>query len=153
VNGAASHDRIVRSGAEHQQDDAPTRSRQGNNGHLYPQYSNTGNANAIRRRDRGHRAVNTSFRERDRWRTLRQRGDWNIGNLAAGASASVQLVVQVTSPLPNARSSPTAPTRSTRTRRHREWSGGHDDVTSDPILNISKADSPDPAVAGTDNIT
>src|SRR3989442_12486627 len=78
---------------------------------------------------------------------------WNIGALAAGGSGSVQLVVQVGSPLPNGTlitngaynidSNETAPLAGASITTT---------VTSDPILNISKTDSPDPAVAGTDNI-
>src|SRR5439155_1074084 len=79
---------------------------------------------------------------------------WNIGGLGAGASGTVQMTVQVQSPLPNGtlitngsysidcnQTAPVAGAVITTT------------VTSDPILNISKTDAPDPAVAGTDSIT
>src|SRR5204862_3743088 len=79
---------------------------------------------------------------------------WNIVSLAAGASGSGQLVVQVASPLANGTvitngsyaidSNETAPAPGTAITTT---------VTSDPILNIAKSDAPDPAVAGTDNIT
>src|SRR5206468_65032 len=78
---------------------------------------------------------------------------WNIGNVNAGVSSSVQLVVQVASPLANgtvitngtydidsAQTAPVSGAAITTT------------VSSAPVLNISKTDAPDPVNAGS-NIT
>src|SRR5207249_2825326 len=78
---------------------------------------------------------------------------WNIGALAVGGSGSVQLVVQVTSPLANGtvitngafnidsnETTPAAGAAITTT------------VSSSPALTLSKTDAPDPVNAGS-NIT
>jgi uncharacterized repeat protein (TIGR01451 family) len=74
---------------------------------------------------------------------------WNIGTLGAGASGSVQMVVQVNSPLPNGTlitnvtygidSNETAPVNGTSVSTT---------VGSSPVLSISKTASPDPVPAG-----
>jgi uncharacterized repeat protein (TIGR01451 family) len=75
---------------------------------------------------------------------------WNLGVLAVGASGSVQMVVQVDSPLPNGAlisndsysivSNETAPVNGTPVSTT---------VASSPVLSISKAASLDPVPAGT----
>src|SRR5207249_6619565 len=79
---------------------------------------------------------------------------WSLGGLAAGASGTVTLVVQVSSPLANGTVIRNNTYSSTSTEAG-PVSGSDDTttVTSNPILNIGKTDAPDPAVAGTDNIT
>jgi len=114
-------------------------------------YSNTGNANATGVVISDTVPANTSFVSATGGGTLAAGVvTWNIGNVAAGASASVQLVVAVTSPLANGtvitnatygidsnETGPTAGAAITTT------------VSSAPVLTISKTDAPDPAVAGT----
>src|SRR5438094_206189 len=78
---------------------------------------------------------------------------WNIGALAAGASTSVQLVVAAASPLANG----TVITNGTYNIDSNETAATNGaaittTVSSAPVLNISKADAPDPVVAGA-NIT
>ena len=76
---------------------------------------------------------------------------WNLGTLAAGASGSVQLVVQVASPLANgttlvnggssidcAETAPVSGANATTT------------VSSSPVLTVLAADAPDPVAAGAD---
>src|SRR5207249_4778239 len=116
--------------------------------------SNTGNANATGVVITDTIPVNTSFVSATGGGTLAAGVvTWNIGALAAGASSSVQLVVQVASPLANGtvitngtysidrnETAPTAGASITTT------------VASTPTLTISKTDAPDPVVAGA-NIT
>src|SRR5438876_453117 len=78
---------------------------------------------------------------------------WNIGALAVGASWIVQMVVAVASPLANG----TAITNGTYSIDSNETATTNGaaittTVSSAPVLNISKADAPDPVVAGA-NIT
>src|SRR5262245_21088287 len=118
-------------------------------------YSNAGNMNATGVVISDTTPANTSFVSATGGGTLAAGVvTWNIGNVNAGVSSSVQLVVQVASPLANGTlitngtynidSVQTAPVGGAAVTTT---------VTSGPILNISKADAPDPAVAGTDNIT
>ena len=135
--------------------DAPDPVPAGNNITYTISYSNSGNANATGVVITDTVPGNTSFVSATGGGTLAAGVvTWNVGALAAGGSGSVQLVVQVGSPLPNGTlitngaynidSNETAPLAGASITTT---------VTSDPILNISKTDSPDPAVAGTDNIT
>src|SRR5439155_6112946 len=74
---------------------------------------------------------------------------WNVGALNAGSSGSVQLVVQVASPLTNGTvisnatfgidSNETAPVAGTAITTT---------VSSLPVLTLSKTDAPDPVNAG-----
>src|SRR5207249_1573259 len=116
--------------------------------------SNTGNANATGAVITDTVPVNTSFVSATGGGTLAAGVvTWNIGALAAGASSSVQLVVAVTSPLANGTiitngtysidSNETAPTNGAAITTT---------VSSAPVLNVSKTDSPDPVNAGS-NIT
>src|SRR6185503_17732976 len=117
-------------------------------------YSNTGNANGTGVVISDTVPANTSFVSATGGGTLAAGVvTWNIGNLAIGASSSVQLVVAVTSPLANGTvitnatcgidSNETAPTAGAAVTTT---------VSSAPVLTISKTDAPDPAVAG-NNIT
>jgi uncharacterized repeat protein (TIGR01451 family) len=135
--------------------DSPDPIPAGNNITYTISYSNTGNMNGSGVVIADTVPANTTFVSATGGGTLAAGVvTWNIGALAAGASGSVQLVVQVTSPLPNGTiiangtysidSVETAPTSGAAVQTT---------VTSDPILNIGKTDSPDPAVAGVDNIT
>src|SRR3989442_104871 len=74
---------------------------------------------------------------------------WSPGNLAAGATGSVQIVVRVASPLASATSTTTA-TNATNSTTPCPFSGATfpTAVTSAPILAVSKTDSPDPVAAG-----
>ncbi|PYT33984.1 MAG: hypothetical protein DMF52_14285, partial [Acidobacteria bacterium] len=74
---------------------------------------------------------------------------WSVGNLAAGASGSVQMVVRVASPLANG-TSITNSTYSIDSNETSPVSGASVStaVTSAPILAVSKTDSPDPVAAG-----
>src|SRR5439155_764372 len=135
--------------------DAPDPVAPGSNVTYTISYSNTGNMNATGVVITDTVPANTSFVSATGGGTLAAGVvTWNIGALAAGASTSVQLVVQVATPLPNGTiitngtysidSNETAPTNGAAVTTT---------VTSDPILTISKSDGPDPAVAGTDDIT
>jgi uncharacterized repeat protein (TIGR01451 family) len=114
-------------------------------------YSNTGNANATGVTVTAAVPANTTFVSATAGGAAAAGTvTWTIGPLNAGASGSVQMVVKVTSPLPNgttitsgallvscvetaAVAGPTVPTS----------------VTSAPILAVSAIDAPDPVAAGT----
>src|SRR5437667_395149 len=74
---------------------------------------------------------------------------WTIGNLVAGASGSVQLVVRVANPLSNgttrANSSSSFDRNAAVPVTGRSISTT---VTSTPVLALSASDSPDPVGAG-----
>jgi uncharacterized repeat protein (TIGR01451 family) len=74
---------------------------------------------------------------------------WNLGSLATGASGSVQVVVQVASPLANGTviASGTASIHSNETGPKTAASIGTT-VTSTPVLSVVGTDSPDPIGAG-----
>src|SRR2546425_975989 len=74
---------------------------------------------------------------------------WSPGNLAAGATGSVQMVVRVASPLANG-TSITNSTYSIDSNETSPVSGASVStaVTSAPILAVSKTDAPDPVGAG-----
>src|SRR5439155_648967 len=74
---------------------------------------------------------------------------WSVGNLAAGATGSVQMAVRVASPLANG-TSITNSTYSIDSNETSPVSGASVStaVTSAPILAVSKTDSPDPVAAG-----
>ncbi|HXU10682.1 MAG TPA: hypothetical protein VN898_01845, partial [Candidatus Binatia bacterium] len=134
--------------------DAPDPVAAGSNITYTISYSNTGNMNATGVVITDTIPTNTSFVSATGGGTLAAGVvTWNIGNVAAGASSSVQLVVAVTSPLANGTvitngtysidSTQTAPTSGAAVTTT---------VTSAPVVNISKTDSPDPVNAGS-NIT
>src|SRR5206468_388594 len=82
--------------------DAPDPVNAGSNITYTISYSNSGTANATGVVITDAIPVNTSFVSATGGGTLAAGVvTWNIGNLAAGASTSVQLVVQVASPLAN----------------------------------------------------
>src|SRR3989475_767355 len=113
-------------------------------------YSNTGNANATGVVLTDTVPANTTFVSATAGGTLASGVvTWSIGNLAAGASGSVQMVVRVASPLANG----TSITNSTYSIDSNEISPVNGAavstaVTSAPILAVSKTDSPDPVAAG-----
>ena len=74
---------------------------------------------------------------------------WTIGSLAAGTSGTIQLVVQVDSPLPNG-STITNDTARLDSVETVAVSGDpiSTTVTSSPVLSIAKSDAPDPVAAG-----
>jgi len=74
---------------------------------------------------------------------------WNLGTLAAGASGSVQMVVQVTSPLQNG-TTITAPPPSIDCAETAAIAGpgATTTVTSAPALSLTRTDNPDPVAAG-----
>jgi len=117
-------------------------------------YSNTGNANATGVVIADTVPANTGFVSATGGGTLAAGVvTWNIGALAAGGSGSVQLVVQVASPLANGTviSNATYSVDSNETAPVAGASIGTT-VTSAPVLSISKTDAPDPVNAGA-NIT
>src|SRR5207249_2332859 len=113
-------------------------------------YSNTGNANATGVVLTDTVPANTTFVSATAGGTLASGVvTWSIGNLAAGASGSVQMVVRVASPLANG-TSITNSTYSIDSNETSPVSGASVStaVTSAPILAVSKTDSPDPVAAG-----
>jgi len=135
--------------------DAPDPVAAGNNVTYTLSYSNTGNENATGVVITDTVPANTAFVSATGGGSFAGGVvTWNIGALNAGSSGSVQMIVQVASPLPSGTlltngsyaidSNETAPVSGAAITTT---------VTSDPILSIGKTDSPDPAVAGTDNIT
>src|SRR5206468_3348124 len=134
--------------------DAPDPVNAGSNVTYTLSYSNTGNANASGVVITDTIPANTTFVSATGGGTLAAGVvTWNVGALGAGSSSSVQLVVQVTSPLANGTvisnsnygidSTETAPTAGAAITTT---------VTSSPVLAISKGDAPDPVSAGS-NIT
>src|SRR5262245_49101517 len=112
-------------------------------------YGNTGNMNATGVVITDTVPVNTSFVSATGGGTLAAGVvTWNIGNLAAGGSASVQLVVAVASPLANGTviANGTYSIDSTQTAPV-AGSAVTTTVASSPVLTISKTDSPDPVNA------
>src|SRR6185295_3525044 len=134
--------------------DAPDPVNAGSNITYTLSYSNTGNMNATGVVITDTIPANSSFVSATGGGTLAAGVvTWNIGNVNAGVSSSVQLVVQVASPLANgtvitngtynidsAQTAPVSGASITTT------------VSSAPVLNISKTDAPDPVAAGS-NIT
>src|SRR5207247_657725 len=113
-------------------------------------YSNTGNANATGVVLTDTVPANTTFVSATAGGTLASGVvTWSPGNLAAGASGSVQMVVRVASPLANG-TSITNSTYSIDSNETSPVSGASVStaVTSAPILAVSKTDSPDPVAAG-----
>src|SRR5438093_76531 len=113
-------------------------------------YSNTGNANATGVVLTDTVPANTTFGSTAADGTLASGVvTWSVGNLAAGASGSVQMVVRVASPLANG-TSITNSTYSIDSNETAPVSGAavSTAVTSAPILAVSKTDSPDPVAAG-----
>src|SRR5206468_3724620 len=113
-------------------------------------YSNTGNANATGVVITDTVPANTTFVSATAGGTLASGVvTWSAGNLAAGASGSVQMVVRVASPLANG-TSITNSTYSIDSNETSPVSGASVStaVTSAPILAVSKTDSPDPVAAG-----
>src|SRR5206468_2226591 len=134
--------------------DAPDPVNAGSNITYTLSYSNTGNMNTTGVVITDTIPANTSFVSATGGGTLAAGVvTWNIGNVTAGASSTVQLVVQVASPLANGTvitngtysidSNETAPTTGAAVTTT---------VSSTPVLTISKTDSPDPVNAGS-NIT
>src|SRR5439155_1108357 len=130
--------------------DAPDPVNAGSNITYTLSYSNTGNADASGVVITDTVPGNTSFVSATGGGTLAAGVvTWNIGALNAGSSASVQLVVQVASPLANGTvitnatfsidSNETAPVAGTAITTT---------VSSSPILTLSKSDAPDPVAAG-----
>src|SRR5207249_4640233 len=113
-------------------------------------YSNTGNANATGVVLTDTVPANTTFVSATAGGTLASGVvTWSPGNLAAGASGSVQMVVRVASPLANG-TSITNGTYAIDSNETSPVSGASVStaVTSAPILAVSKTDSPDPVAAG-----
>src|SRR5438034_1101136 len=113
-------------------------------------YSNTGNANATGVVITDTVPANTTFVSATAGGTLASGVvTWPVGNLAAGATGSVQMVVRVASPLANG-TSITNSTYSIDSNETSPVSGASVStaVTSAPILAVSKTDSPDPVAAG-----
>src|SRR3989449_5425216 len=113
-------------------------------------YSNTGNANATGVVLTDTVPANTTFVSATTGGTLASGVvTWSPGNLAAGASGSVQMVVRLASPLANG-TSITNSTYSIDSNETSPVSGASVStaVTSAPILAVSKTDSPDPVAAG-----
>src|SRR5206468_3822336 len=134
--------------------DAPDPVNAGSNITYTLSYSNTGNANASGVVITDTVPGNTTFVSATGGGTLAAGVvTWNIGSLNAGSSSSVQLVVQVTSPLPNG-TVITNPTYSIDSTETAPTAGAAitTTVTSSPVLAISKGDAPDPVSAGS-NIT
>src|SRR3989449_63578 len=134
--------------------DAPDPVVAGNNITYTLSFSNTGTANASGVVVSDTIPANTTFVSATGGGTLAAGVvTWNIGALNAGSSSSVQLVVQVTSPLANGTlitnstygidSSETAPIAGAAITTT---------VSTLPVLSISKSDAPDPVNAGS-NIT
>src|SRR5207247_278360 len=117
-------------------------------------YSNTGNANASGVVITDTVPGNTSFVSATGGGSVSAGVvTWTIGALNAGASGSVQMVVQVASPLANG----TVITNATFSVDSNETTpvagvAITTTVTSSPVLTISKTDAPDPVPAG-NNIT
>src|SRR5207249_4041571 len=104
-------------------------------------YSNTGNANATGVVIADTVPANTSFVSATGGGTLAAGVvTWNLGALAAGASGSVQLVVQVATPLPNGTVITNA-TYSVDSNETAPVAGAAvtSTVTSTPVLSISKS--------------
>src|SRR5206468_281437 len=109
-------------------------------------YSNTGNANATGVVLTDTVPANTTFVSSTSGGTLASGVvTWSPGNLAAGASGSVQMVVRVASPLANG-TSITNSTYSIDSNETSPVSGAavSTAVTSAPFLAVSKTDPPDP---------
>src|SRR5437867_1294624 len=113
-------------------------------------YSNTGNANATGVVLTDTVPANTTFVSATAGGTLASGVvTWSPGNLAAGASGSVQMVVRVASPLANG-TSITNSTYGIDSNETAPVAGAavSTTVSSAPILAVSKTDSPDPVAAG-----
>jgi uncharacterized repeat protein (TIGR01451 family) len=117
-------------------------------------YANTGNANATGVALADTVPANTTFVSATGGGTLSAGVvTWNLGTLAPGPSAPVQMVVKVASPLPSGTlisngaysidSNETSPVTGALVTTT---------VSSAPVLSVSKTDSPDPVAAGA-NIT
>src|SRR2546422_81912 len=134
--------------------DAPDPVIAGNNITYTLSYSNTGNANASGVVITDTIPANTTFVSATGGGTLAAGVvTWNIGALNSGSSSSVQLVVQVASPLANGTVISNA-TYGIDSNETAPVAGGMapTTVSSAPVLAIAKADVPDPVNAGS-NIT
>jgi uncharacterized repeat protein (TIGR01451 family) len=113
-------------------------------------YSNTGNANATGTIVTDALPANTTFVSATGGGT-NSAGTvtWSVGNLNAGSSGSVQLVVRLASPLANGTviTNGTVSIRSTQTAAVAA-AAVTTTVTSNPILTLTQADAPDPVSAG-----
>src|SRR5206468_3265565 len=130
--------------------DAPDPVNAGSNITYTLSYSNTGNANATGVVITDTVPANTTFVSATGGGTLSGSVvTWSPGNLAAGASGSVQMVVRVTSPLANGtlinNSSWTIASVEVGTQAGQAVTTT---VTSAPILAVSETDAPDPVAAG-----
>src|SRR2546428_705210 len=113
-------------------------------------YSNTGNANATGVVLTDTVPANTTFVSASADRTLGSGvGTWSPGNLSAGASGSVQMVVRVASPLANG-TSITNSTYSIDSNETSPVSGASVSTATlaGPTLSASMTDAPDPVGAG-----
>jgi uncharacterized repeat protein (TIGR01451 family) len=113
-------------------------------------YSNTGNANATGTIITDALPANTTFVSATGGGTYSAGTvSWSLGNLNAGASGSVQLVVRVASPLADGTviTNGTCSIRSTQTVAV-PAAAVTTTVTSTPILTLTQADAPDPVAAG-----
>ncbi len=112
-------------------------------------YANTGNAGASSVVVSDTLPANTTFVSVGSGTLSGSVVTWSIGSVAAGASGSVQLVVRVASPLPNA-TVITHGTYSIDSAETTPVSGGSitTTVTSAPVLAVSAVDAPDPIAAG-----
>jgi uncharacterized repeat protein (TIGR01451 family) len=113
-------------------------------------YSNTGNANATGTIVTDALPTNTSFVSATGGGTSSAGTmTWSVGNLNAGSSGSVQLVVRVASPLADGTviTNGTGSIRSTQTAAV-SATAVTTTVTSHPILTLTQADAPDPVSAG-----
>src|SRR5438093_1184342 len=113
-------------------------------------YSNTGSARATGVVITDSVPANTTFVSATAGGTLASGVvTWSVGNLAAGASGSAQLVVRVASPLANG-TSITNGTYGIDSNETAPVSGAavSTTVSSAPLLSVSKTDSPDPVAAG-----
>jgi uncharacterized repeat protein (TIGR01451 family) len=118
-------------------------------------YQNTGTASATGVTISDTVPTNTTFSSATAGGTLNAGVvTWTIGTVTAGASASVQLIVAVNSPL----SDGTILTNGTYSIASNELatvngSAVTTTVTSQPVLSITKTDSPDPVTPGSTTIT
>src|SRR2546425_1280534 len=113
-------------------------------------YSNTGNANATGVVLTDTVPANTTFVSATAGGVFASGVvTWSVGNLAAAASGSVQMVVRVNSPLASG-TSITNTTYSIDSNETAPVAGAavSTTVSSAPLLSVSKTDSPDPVAAG-----
>src|SRR3989442_1407733 len=130
--------------------DAPDPVAAGGNLTYTLSYSNTGNANATGVVLTDTVPANTTFVSATAGGVFASGVvTWSVGNLAAAASGSVQMVVRVNSPLASGTSITNA-TYSIDSNETAPVAGAavSTTVSSAPLLSVSKTDSPDPVAAG-----